>query len=95
MCTNSIFRSMHQARKCWLVSSGLLSQRIACGTPRSVTILSNTRVRVDREAGVHFQCQALPRIRVHHAQHPDRSPALHRVMHEVQCPFLIPCGAGS
>ncbi len=51
--------------------------------------LQHPRHTSTREAGVHFQCQALPRIRVQHAQHPDRSPALHGVMHEVQRPFLI------
>ena len=44
MCTNSICRSTHHARKCRLVSSGPLSQRIACGRPRSLTIASSTRV---------------------------------------------------
>src|SRR5579885_1827495 len=44
MCTNAIFRSMHHARKCRLVISGPLSQRIASGLPRSATIPSNTRV---------------------------------------------------
>jgi hypothetical protein len=44
MCSSSICRSIHQARKCRLVSSGPLSQRIACGTPRSATIAANTRV---------------------------------------------------
>ncbi len=41
------------------------------------------------KTGVHFQCQALSCVRVHHAQHPDRSPAFHRVVHKVQRPFLI------
>jgi len=44
MWINSICRSTHQARKCRLVSSGPLSQRIAKGCPRSLTIASNTRV---------------------------------------------------
>src|SRR5438067_8552928 len=44
MCTNSICRSTHHARKCRLVSSGPLSQRIAFGCPRSTTIVSSTRV---------------------------------------------------
>ena len=44
MCTNSICRSTHQARKCRLVSSGPLSQRVLSGRPRSTTISSNTRV---------------------------------------------------
>src|SRR5438094_165249 len=44
MCTNSICRSTHHARKCRLVSSGPLSQRIAKGCPRSATIASSTRV---------------------------------------------------
>ena len=44
MCTNSICRSRHHARKCRRVSSGPLSQRIACGCPRSATMASNTRV---------------------------------------------------
>jgi hypothetical protein len=37
-------RSTHHARKCRLVSSGPLSQRMAKGCPRSATIASNTRV---------------------------------------------------
>ena len=41
------------------------------------------------KTGVHFQRQALSCVRVHHAQHPDRSPAFHRVVHKVQRPFLI------
>src|SRR5713226_5105185 len=40
----SICRSTHHARKCRLVSSGPLSQRIAKGCPRSATIASSTRV---------------------------------------------------
>src|SRR5271163_1357982 len=37
-------RTRDHARKCRLVSSGPLSQRIAFGCPRSATIPSNTRV---------------------------------------------------
>src|SRR5580692_463519 len=44
MCTNSICRSTHHARKCRLVLSGPLSQRIVFGRPRSPTIPSSTRV---------------------------------------------------
>src|SRR2546428_679145 len=44
MCPNPICRSTPHARKCRLVSSGPLSQRIAKGCPRSATIASNTRV---------------------------------------------------
>jgi hypothetical protein len=44
MCTTSIFRSKHHARKWRLVNSDPLSERIACGTPRSAMIPSNTRV---------------------------------------------------
>src|SRR5207249_7193975 len=44
ICTNSIFRSIPHARKCRLVNSGPLSQRIASGNPRSATIRSNSRV---------------------------------------------------
>src|SRR5229473_506587 len=44
MCTKSIFRSIPHARKCRLVNSGPLSQRIASGTPRSATIRSSSRV---------------------------------------------------
>jgi hypothetical protein len=40
MCTNSIFRSTRQARKCRLVNFGPLSQRIPSGCPRSATIAS-------------------------------------------------------
>src|SRR5580698_6249303 len=41
------------------------------------------------EAGVHFQRQTLSCVGVHHAEHPDRPPAFHCVMHKVQCPLLI------
>src|SRR5437867_10154110 len=44
MCTNSICRSTPHAKKCRLVSSGPLSQRITFGCPRSATIASSTRV---------------------------------------------------
>src|ERR1051325_10446415 len=44
ICTNSIFRSSAHARKCRLVNSGPLSQRIASGAPRSTTIFSSSRV---------------------------------------------------
>src|ERR1043166_5554693 len=44
ICTNSIFRSSAHARKCRLVNSGPLSQRIASGAPRSATIFSSSRV---------------------------------------------------
>jgi len=72
MCTNSIFRSTHHARKCRLVSSGLLSQRIACGSPRWATIaIQHPRHSPTGKAGVHFQGQTLPPGSIHHAQqHP-------------------------
>ncbi len=45
------------------------------------------------KAGVHFQRQTLACARVHHAQHPDPAPALHRIVHEVQRPLLVRCRA--
>lgn len=44
MCASSICRSTHQARKCRLVSSGPLSQRILAGPPRWRMISSNACV---------------------------------------------------
>src|SRR5581483_11067250 len=44
ICTTSIFFSSAHAKKCRLVNSGPLSERIASGTPRSATIVSSTRV---------------------------------------------------
>jgi hypothetical protein len=41
------------------------------------------------EARVHFQSQILPHTRIHHVQHPDRPPALHRIVHKVQRPLLV------
>src|SRR2546422_3029732 len=41
------------------------------------------------EAGVHFQGQTLPCVGIHHTQHPDRPPAIHRIVHEVQRPLLV------
>src|SRR5207237_1134626 len=42
-----------------------------------------------RETGVYFQGQTFPGVRVHHTQHPDRPPAIHRIVHEVQRPLLV------
>ena len=44
ICTSSICCSKHHDRKCRLVSSGPLSQRIDCGLPRPTMISSSTRV---------------------------------------------------
>src|SRR5690348_7758220 len=41
------------------------------------------------EAGVHLQRQALAGVRIHDAQRPNRAPALHRIVHEVQRPLLV------
>src|SRR3984957_4792757 len=41
------------------------------------------------KARIHFQSQALSRVRIHHAQHPDRPSALHRIMHKIQRPLLV------
>ena len=41
------------------------------------------------KARIHFQRQTLARIRIHHAQHPARPPALHRIVHEIQRPLLV------
>src|SRR5208283_3062473 len=38
---------------------------------------------------IHFQGQTLPRISIHHAQHSDRPPALHRIVQEIQRPLLV------
>jgi hypothetical protein len=83
-------RSTHRARKCRLVSSGPLSQRIAKGCPRSATIASSTRVtlRLAKLAST-SKAQTFPGVRVHHTQHRDRSPAVHRIVHKVQRPLLV------
>jgi hypothetical protein len=95
MCSISICRSTHHAKKCRLVSSGPLSRRIACGAPRLATISSSTRVTLRlAKPGIHFQGQTLPRIRIHHAQHPDGSTARHHIVRKIQRPFLVrrsPC----
>ncbi len=44
-----------------------------------------------RKTGVHFQGQTLSCVRIHHAQHADRSPAFHGIVHEIQRPFLVRC----
>ncbi len=41
------------------------------------------------KARIHFQGQTLPRVRIHHTQHPDRPPALHRIVHKIQRPLLV------
>ncbi len=41
------------------------------------------------ETGIHFQRQTFPRIGIHHAQHPDRPSAFHRIVHEIQRPLLV------
>ena len=41
------------------------------------------------KARIHFQGQTLPRVCIHHAQHPDRPSALHRIVQKVQRPFLV------
>jgi hypothetical protein len=46
-------------------------------------------------AGVHFQSQTFPRVRVHQTQHPDRSSAVHRIVHEIQRPLLVRRGPDS
>ena len=90
MCTSSIPRSMHHARKCRLVNSGPLSQRIASGFSRSVRYhLQRPGHSRTRKAGVHFQCQTFPRAFIHYAQHADRSPARQRIVCEIQRPFLV------
>ena len=49
MCTNWIFRSIAQARKCREVNSGPLSQRSASGLVRFAMIPSNSRVTRHRQ----------------------------------------------
>src|SRR5438132_11684006 len=90
MCTNSICRSTPHAKKCRLVSSGPLSQRIAKGCPRSATIASSTRVTLRLAKLVSTsKAKTFPGVRVHHTQHPDRPPATHRIVHDVQRPLLV------
>jgi hypothetical protein len=62
MCRSSIFRPVHQARKCRVANSGPLSQRIRRGVPRSSITRSSARDAAAREAGVYFKRQTLPRV---------------------------------
>jgi hypothetical protein len=41
------------------------------------------------ETRVHFQSQTLSRVRTHHVPHPDRPPALHRIVQEIQRSLLV------
>ena len=41
------------------------------------------------EAGVYLQSEALSRIRIHHAQHPDRPAGSNRIVRKIQGPFLV------
>jgi hypothetical protein len=41
------------------------------------------------KAGVHFQTPNTPAVSIHHAQHADRPLAIHRIVHEIQRPFLV------
>jgi len=65
-------------------------ERIAKGCPHSATIASNIRVtpRLAKLVST-SNAQALPGVGIHHAQHPDRSPAIHRIVHKVQRPLLV------
>src|ERR1700676_5641865 len=42
-----------------------------------------------RKTGVHFQRQTFTRVHVDHAQHPKLPPALRRIRHKIQGPFLV------
>ena len=68
MWRKSIFHSTAQARKCRLVSSGPLSQRIASGVPRrAISFLEHACHAAAGKASVHLQskgtraCTCLPR----------------------------------
>ena len=77
-------------------------QKMPAGELRTVVAANRTRVAPldhDRlqharhsttgEARINFQSQTLPRIGIDHAQHSDRPPALHRIVHKIQRPFLV------
>src|SRR5580704_8019592 len=87
MCTNSICRCTHHARKCRLVLSGPLSQRIVFGRPRSATIPSSTRVTLRLSKLV--STSSTFAVRIHHAQYSNHSSALHYIVHKIQRPFLV------
>ena len=59
--------------------------------PLSYDLFQHSRHSPAGKARVHLQRQTLSRIRVHHAKHPDRSSTRHRIVHEIQGPFLIRC----
>ena len=75
------------------VSSGPLSQRIACGhAAPGDDLIQHPRHAPAGEARVHFQRQALPREGIHHAQHADVAPGSYHIVCEIQRPLLV--GAG-
>src|SRR6185437_2593371 len=43
------------------------------------------------EAGINLQGEALAGKSIDHAQHPDRSTCRDRIVHKIQCPFLVGC----
>jgi hypothetical protein len=76
LCVNQVDLAFQvPGRKCRLVSSGPLSQRIDCGKPRSAMIWSSTRVtRRPAKTCVHFHGKTLARVGVNHVQHSNRAP---------------------
>ena len=41
------------------------------------------------EGPIHFQCQALPRVGINHAQHADRPAGSDRILRKIQNPLLV------
>ena len=77
-------------------------QKMPAGKLRPVVAADRTRLtslRHDRlqhtrhppagETRIHFESQTFSRIGIYHAQHPDRSSALHRIVHKIQRPLLV------
>jgi hypothetical protein len=80
MCTNSICRSTHHARK---MPTRPLRPVVAANCSR-LPALGHDPVQYSRHSptgktDVHFQSQTPPRVRIHHAQHPYRSLQLPQI----------------
>jgi hypothetical protein len=89
MSTNSIFRSIHQARKWRLVSSGPLWRRVTYGTPRSAIIASSTASLSGWQSWCPLPAPSILVCTRPPRQYSDRRSAAHHIVHEVQRPFLV------
>jgi len=58
-------------------------------SPLGRDLFQHARHSAAGETGIHFQGQALAGKSIDHAQHPNRPPALHRIVHEIERPLLV------